>query len=145
MSAADFYDVGLISFSLKNVLKTLLRYFMRILSISRHSKLRRYNWWICPTLNSETILPTSVLMSYIWVHFAIGHSIYCYLDFKLRYLKNLKLLSIRVKQLFDPIVCENKKRRVFALLKAFSWETDLWLTLGDLTVKKHQIGKGNLY
>ena len=30
------------------------------------------------------------------------------------------------------------------LLKAFSWETDLWVTLGDFTVKKHKLGKGNL-
>ena len=38
-------------------------------------------------------------------------------------------------------------------LKAFSWETDLWVTLGDFTVKKknktkqknRKIGKGNLY
>ena len=27
----------------------------------------------------------------------------------------------------------NKSRRSF--LKAFSWETDLWVTLGDFTVK----------
>ena len=30
--------------------------------------------------------------------------VYCYLEFKLRYLKNLKLFSIRVKDLFEPIV-----------------------------------------
>ena len=29
---------------------------------------------------------------------------YCYLEFKLRYLKNLELFSIRVKELFEPIV-----------------------------------------
>ena len=28
---------------------------------------------------------------------------YCYLEFKLSYLKNLKLISIRVKELFEPI------------------------------------------
>ena len=28
----------------------------------------------------------------------------CYLEFKLCYLKNLKLFSIRVKELFEPIV-----------------------------------------
>ena len=32
---------------------------------------------------------------------------------------------------------KKKKRQVFALfLKAFSWETDLSVTLGDFTVKK---------
>ena len=35
---------------------------------------------------------------------AIG---YCYLEFKLRCLKNLILFSIRVKELFEPIVYEN--------------------------------------
>ena len=30
-------------------------------------------------------------------------------------------------------------------LKAFSWEADLLVTLGDFTVKKRKIGKGNLY
>ena len=33
---------------------------------------------------------------------------YYYLEFKLRYLKNLKLLSIRVKELFEPIVVQRK-------------------------------------
>ena len=28
---------------------------------------------------------------------------YCYLEFRLRYLENLKLFSIRVKELFEPI------------------------------------------
>ena len=26
--------------------------------------------------------------------------------------------------------CVKKKRRVFALFKIFSWETDLWITIG---------------
>ena len=39
-------------------------------------------------------------------HFA--HRPYCYLEFKLRYLKNLKLFSIRVKELFEPIVLRIK-------------------------------------
>ena len=30
-------------------------------------------------------------------------------------------------------------------LKAFSWEADLLVTLGDFTVKKRKIGKRNLY
>ena len=36
-----------------------------------------------------------------WMHFAIGHNI-CYIEFKLSYLENLKLFSIRVKELFKP-------------------------------------------
>ena len=36
------------------------------------------------------------------MHFARG-PVYCYIEFNLSYLKNLKLLSIRVKELFEPI------------------------------------------
>ena len=34
--------------------------------------------------------------------------VYCYLEFKLSYLENLKLFSIRVKELFEPIVLWRK-------------------------------------
>ena len=34
--------------------------------------------------------------------------VHCYLEFKLHYLKNLKLFSIRVKELFEPIVLRKK-------------------------------------
>ena len=45
-----------------------------------------------------------------------------YLEFKLGYLKNLKLFSIRVKELFEPIVLRKKKKSDGFLLffKAFS-------------------------
>ena len=51
---------------------------------------------------------------------------YCYSEFKLRYLENLKLFLIRLKKLFEPIVfCKKKKkkkkkkrRRIFALFKS---------------------------
>ena len=33
---------------------------------------------------------------------------YCYLEFKLSYLKKLKLFSIRVKELSEPIVLRKK-------------------------------------
>ena len=71
--------------------------------------------------------------------------VYCYLEFKLHYLKNLKLFSSRVKELFEPIVLRKKGDGFLLFLKAFSWETDLWVTLGDFAVKKPKIGKGNLY
>ena len=41
---------------------------------------------------------------------------YCYLEFNLRYLENLKLFSIRVKELFEPIVLRKKKGDGFLLL-----------------------------
>ena len=42
--------------------------------------------------------------------------VHCYLEFKLCYFQSLKLFSIRVKELFKPIILE-KRQRVFALLK----------------------------
>ena len=47
---------------------------------------------------------------------------YCYLEFKLRSLKNLKLFSIRVKELFEPIVLRERKKRdgLLLFLKTFS-------------------------
>ena len=45
-----------------------------------------------------------------------------------------------------PIVSPPEKTDGFLLfLKAFSWETDLWVAPGDFAVKKRKIGKGNLY
>ena len=42
-----------------------------------------------------------------WVHFAHRpYIVYCYLEFKLRYLKNLKLFSTRVKELFESEVLQ---------------------------------------
>ena len=41
-----------------------------------------------------------------WQNFCTEYTktiVYFYLEFKLRYLKNLKLFSIRVKELFEPI------------------------------------------
>ena len=51
---------------------------------------------------------------------------FCYLEFKLRYHKNLKLFLINVKELFEPIVLR-KKGDVLLFLKAFKTEreTDL--------------------
>ena len=49
---------------------------------------------------------------------------YCYLEFKLSYLKNLKLFSIRVKELSKPKVsvkfCEEKATGFSSFYKAFS-------------------------
>ena len=48
-------------------------------------------------------------------HLAI---VYCYLEFKLHYLENLKLFSIRVKELFESILMRKKRQQVFALFKS---------------------------
>ena len=45
---------------------------------------------------------------------------YCYLEFKLSNLKNLKLFSIRVKELSEPIVlCEEKATGFSSFYKHF--------------------------
>ena len=44
---------------------------------------------------------------------------YRYLEFKLSYLKNLKLFSIRVKELFEPVVCEEKATGFSSFCKHF--------------------------
>ena len=41
--------------------------------------------------------------------------VYCYLELKLHYLKNLKLFSIRVKELFEPTVLRKTKGDRFLL------------------------------
>ena len=37
--------------------------------------------------------------------------VYCYLEFKLAYLKTLKLYSISVKELFEPVVLRRKQSK----------------------------------
>ena len=58
--------------------------------------------------------------------------VYCYLEFKLRYLKNLKMFSIRVKELFGAYSFAEKNTDGFLLLKKKkkkkkkkTWETEL--------------------
>ena len=50
----------------------------------------------------------------------------CYIEFKFRYLKNLKLFSIGDGCLL--------------FMKAISWETDLWITLGEFALKTAKLG-----
>ena len=45
----------------------------------------------------------------------------------------MKLFSIKVKELFEPIDLQ-RKGDGFALFKNFSWEKDLWVTLGDFVL-----------
>ena len=44
---------------------------------------------------------------------------HCYLEFKLSYLKNMKLFSIRVKELSEPIVLEEKATGCSSFYKHF--------------------------
>ena len=62
--------------------------------------------------------------------------VYCYLKFKLLCPKNLKLFPIRKKEMFELIVLRKETEGFLLFLKALSWETDLWVTLRDFTVKK---------
>ena len=57
------------------------------------------------------------------------------------------MVSIKFKELFEPIVMSYKRRRVFALFKSISWETDLWIPLCDFTLNnaKLELGKSLYY
>ena len=66
---------------------------------------------------------------------------YCYFEFKLRYLKNLKLFSISVNEIIEAYSFTEKRRRVFALFKSIFLKTDLWETLGDSAVKNVKLGR----
>ena len=57
----------------------------------------------------------------------------------------MKLFSIRVKELFEPIVFRNKRRRVFALFKSIFLRNRSLSNVDDFTVKKRKIGKENLH
>ena len=76
--------------------------------------------------------------------FPIGYSVLGTLNSNFAIL-NTRIFSIRVKELFEPIVLRQKGDGFLLFLKAFSWETNLWVILGSFTVKKRKIGKGNLY
>ena len=56
-----------------------------------------------------------VLRGYNWMLLA-HRPLYCYLEFKLSYLKNLKLFTIRVKELSEPIVLWRKDEGFYLFL-----------------------------
>ena len=85
------------------------------------------------------------LRGHNWIHFAHRLLVYCYLDFKLRYLKSLKLFSISVKELFESTVLRKKGDGFLLFLQAFSWETDLWVMLGDFEEKTQNLEGKSLF
>ena len=48
--------------------------------------------------------------------------------------------EIIVKELFEPIVLR-RKAGFLLFLKAFSWETNLWVMLGDFMIKNVKLGR----
>ena len=67
---------------------------------------------------------------------------HCYLQFKLRYLKNLESFSTRVKGLFEPIDLQRIAGGFLLFFKAF-FLSDLFVTLRDFTKTKKW--EGNLH
>ena len=65
-----------------------------------------------------------------WQLDAFWHRPYCTLTLNSNFAisKTLKSFSIRVNELFEPIVLRRKGDGCLLFLKAFSWETDLWVT-----------------
>ena len=70
---------------------------------------------------------------------------YCYLEFKLTYLKNLKLFSIRVKELSEPIVLWRKGDGFLALFISIFLRNRSLSDARWFYGKKRKIGKGNMY
>ena len=82
--------------------------------------------------------------------------VYCYLIFNLRYLKNLKLFSIRLKQLFESIVLLFLKAKVILRLKrkiskgnphlTENWfiKTEMWCATDNHNDTCHTCAKGFL-
>ena len=71
--------------------------------------------WLHLWLNYSSLLDVGDWASFSWClkgwqldTFSPYAIVYCYLEFKLSYLKNLKLFSIRVKELSEPIVLWRK-------------------------------------
>ena len=71
--------------------------------------------------------------------------VYRYLEFKLRYLKNLKLFSMRVKLIFEPIDLQEKKSTVFCSFKSILSRNWSLSKARWCYGKKRKIGKRNLY
>ena len=99
--------------------------------------------------NSKSWVSESVsvneLKGHNWVHFAHRLLVYCYLEFRFHYLKNLKLFSIRVKELFEPIVLQKKSWWVFALFKSIFLRNRYLSTTRQSYGKKRKIKKGKPY
>ena len=71
---------------------------------------------------------------------------YCYTEFKIRYLNNLKLFSVGIKELIEPIVLWKKKsRRVFVLFKSTFFRNRSFSNANWFYSKNRKIWKGNLY
>ena len=70
---------------------------------------------------------------------------YCYLEFKLCYLKNLKLFSIRVKELVEPVVLRKKVDGLLLFFKSISSRNRSLSNTRRFYGIKRKIGKGSLY
>ena len=63
---------------------------------------------------------------------------YCYLEFKLRYLKNWNCFQLE-QIIIEPIVIKGNGSLLF--LKSIFLRNRFWVTLGDFTLKNAQLGK----
>ena len=73
------------------------------------------------------------------------YCIYCYPGFKLGYLKNLKLFSIKSKRIIWVFNFAKKRWCVFALFKSIFLRHQSMSNTRWFCSKTHKIGKGNLY
>ena len=78
--------------------------------------------------------------SQLGAFFSIGHNVVLHW-IQIRYLNNLKLFSVGIKELIELIVLWKKADGFLFFLKTLSSETDLLVTLTDFTVKTAKFGR----
>ena len=92
------------------------------------------------------MISETLLRGHNWLHFSNRLSCTVTNEFKLRYLKNLKLFSIRVKEIFESVVLQKQKATGFLLfLKSILLSNGSLSNARWFHGKKHKIGKGNPY
>ena len=82
------------------------------------------------------------LRGHNWVHFSHRPQCTVTMNWNFTILKPEIVFNWNI---FEPIVLWKKGKGFLLFLKAFSWKTDLLVTLCDFTVIHTKLGKGNLY
>ena len=85
------------------------------------------------------------LRDHNWVHFTRRLLCTVILNSNFAILKKPEIVFNKSKRIIWAYSFMKRGDGFLLFLKAFSWETDLWVTLGDFAVKQRKIRKGNLY
>ena len=90
----------ILSFENEGIRRRIAKYIASLLQMARSLNYSFVNTicFMSPHIHSFTLRGDN------WILLAHRPLVYCYLEFKLSYLKNLKFFSIRVKELSEPIL-----------------------------------------